>query len=784
MQAGTLSFRIAPNNRWFTVLAALAVIPFLLSAGYSLVQLSQSKQDDASEQLVIKANNAALVIKERLAASVAALNAIASSDAALHNDLPALYLQAQRVMQRMPENNSIALISPDGSVIFSTLQSFGSPTFPSRVPAAWKRVFNTAGPAVSEPFVNPISDRSSAAIGVPIFQQGKVAYCLGMVLLTSSINDLLMAQQLPQQWPIEVISDTGKVLAHSHVSEIDIGKPAPDEIISAKRAQTKGLFSTHTREGEPAQAILVPVGNFDWSVAMTVPMSTLNEPVRNVILMLVIFGGAFAILGGLAVILPNYLLREIPAAAGVQTPAEISAAARPSIHHLGPSLIALAASIVLGGYTAWLTQNNIQRITASLDTHQQIHVAQSQVEDLDHLLKDVETGQRGFAITGNEIFLAYFRTASQKIPALTDRIKTGFSKAEPQGFNWNDFDSLSDQYMQFSAKVIAMRHGSGASAKEDEALLDSGKLILDKLQLQLNEMNIRLDKRTSQAAISITSQLEQASQQQWLSSFAVSSLFLISIALWIYERQRRIQVHTQLEVSNSLLEDRIAQRTHDLGAANQRLLLYAQQAQALVDSERKRLSREVHDQVGQIFTGIKMIASSLKSGELDTAQHAALLNAAETGVKISRRIAAELRPPLLDDFGLPTAIEHFLKSCCEPLGLSFEVQFPEEHRLASLQMSELFRIVQEACVNVTRHAKAMHLEVVGRIAGDSLDVCVDDDGVGFDQALVREGALGILGMHERANLIDAQVHIGSSPMGGTRVNIRLRLAEHSEEERA
>jgi signal transduction histidine kinase len=179
-----------------------------------------------------------------------------------------------------------------------------------------------------------------------------------------------------------------------------------------------------------------------------------------------------------------------------------------------------------------------------------------------------------------------------------------------------------------------------------------------------------------------------------------------------------------------------------------------------------------------------MIASSLKSGELDTAQHAALLNAAETGVKISRRIAAELRPPLLDDFGLPTAIEHFLKSCCEPLGLSFEVQFPEEHRLASLQMSELFRIVQEACVNVTRHAKAMHLEVVGRIAGDSLDVCVDDDGVGFDQALVREGALGILGMHERANLIDAQVHIGSSPMGGTRVNIRLRLAEHSEEERA
>ena len=109
--------------------------------------------------------------------------------------------------------------------------------------------------------------------------------------------------------------------------------------------------------------------------------------------------------------------------------------------------------------------------------------------------------------------------------------------------------------------------------------------------------------------------------------------------------------------------------------------------------------------------------------------------------------------------------------------------FPEEHRLSNLQMSELFRIVLEACVNVVRHAKAMHLEVVGLITGAHLDVCIDDDGVGFEQSLVREGALGILGMQERANLIDAQLHIGISPMGGTRVHIRLALADRSEAER-
>jgi signal transduction histidine kinase len=245
-----------------------------------------------------------------------------------------------------------------------------------------------------------------------------------------------------------------------------------------------------------------------------------------------------------------------------------------------------------------------------------------------------------------------------------------------------------------------------------------------------------------------------------------------------------MQVHAQLEISSSLLEQRVTQRTHDLVAANRRIHLYAQQAQALVDAERKRLSREVHDQVGQIFTGIKMIAGSLKNGQLDAAQQTALFNAVDSGVRISRRIAAELRPPLLDDFGLRAALEHFVKSCSEPVGLSHEVQFPEEHRLDALQMSELFRIVQEACVNVVRHAKAMHLEVVGLTTGDSLDVCIDDDGVGFDQAQVREDALGILGMQERAHLIDAQLHIGRSPMGGTRVHIRLTLTQHVEKERA
>jgi signal transduction histidine kinase len=381
------------------------------------------------------------------------------------------------------------------------------------------------------------------------------------------------------------------------------------------------------------------------------------------------------------------------------------------------------------------------------------------------------------------VFLEFFDNALKKVPALVARIKTGLSKSGPQDFDWTDFDSLLAGYVQFASQSAALRHTRGALTVGDETLVASGKLTLEKLKLQINQMHNRLELRIKHSEASIAMQRHQASQQQWLSSFAVSALFLIAVAIWLWERRRRIQVHAQIEMSNELLEQRVAQRTQDLAAANARISVYAQESQALVDSERKRLSREVHDQVGQIFTGIKMIVGALENGRLDTAQQTALLYAVDSGVRIARRISAELRPPLLDDFGLPPALEHFLKSVCRPAGLSYDFHFPDECRLGSMQMSELFRMVQEACSNVIQHAQAMHMEVVGRVAGDYMDVCIDDDGVGYEPALVRAGALGILGMRERAHLIGAHIDICASPMGGTRVRISVPLmkpemAEH------
>lgn len=598
-----------------------------------------------------------------------------------------------------------------------------------------------------------------------------------MIFTTHSINDLLMAQQLPDRWRVEIISQTGKLLAHSSPAEIDSDKLVTEEILAAKRLKFSGLLDTTAKDRTRTQSILVPIGNSDWSVLMETPLDRLNAPAQHVVVLLFIFGGAFAVLGGLAVVLPAYLQND-NFSDGVEL--EQPWVTKNSRSLLGPSLVALLASILLGGYTAWLTQENLQRIADSVDSQQKNHAEQRQIEELEHLFNELEIGQRGFASTGNVVFLAFFSSASKQLPALIARIKTEFSKPDQQEFNWTDFDRLFDQYMQFSAKTMSLHKAPGAPFGLGDAPYTDGKLVLDKLRLQVAEMGKRLDKRIERGAIHIASQREYASQQQWLSAFAISGLFSISVAIWLYERQRRMHIHRQLEISHQLLEERVAQRTHDLATANQRIRSHAQEVQALVDSERKRMSRDVHDQIGQIFTAIKMIMGSLQSDRMDTAQKAALTDAVNSGVTISRRIAAELRPPLLDDFGLSPAFEHFLKTICELARLSYEFHFPAESQIANRHMTELFRIMQEGCVNVVAHANAMHLEVVGTLSNNMLEVCIDDDGIGFDPAHVRTGALGILGMQERAKLIDAKIDFAVSPMGGTRVHILAPL-NHSEE---
>lgn len=233
--------------------------------------------------------------------------------------------------------------------------------------------------------------------------------------------------------------------------------------------------------------------------------------------------------------------------------------------------------------------------------------------------------------------------------------------------------------------------------------------------------------------------------------------------------RRKLDEAAALRDSNQALEQRVAARTAELAEARNRIAAFAAAQEARIEQERRRLSREVHDQLGQVFTAIKLIAQSIPPGALPGEQREALAHALETGIASARKIAGELRPPLLDDFGLAAAIGHLARDTLAPAKLAFELDVRDDGSLNQTQALALFRIAQEAVTNVLRHAKARRIRFLGRREADRYVLAVEDDGQGFEPSQVRRGAMGMASMSERASLFGGAVRVDSRAGQGTRV---------------
>ena len=194
------------------------------------------------------------------------------------------------------------------------------------------------------------------------------------------------------------------------------------------------------------------------------------------------------------------------------------------------------------------------------------------------------------------------------------------------------------------------------------------------------------------------------------------------------------------------------------------------QAQEL---ERKRLARELHDETGQALTsillGLKPLEQSASTDE-DRAAVASLRELVVSTLQDVRRLAVELRPTALDDFGLATAVERLAGTFREHTGMrvDFEAQLGE-NRLPAEVETTLYRIVQEALANIVKHADASHVSILLARSDRSVAAVVEDDGRGFDGDATRDDVLGIVGMRERVGLVGGRLRVESAVGSGTTV---------------
>jgi signal transduction histidine kinase len=227
--------------------------------------------------------------------------------------------------------------------------------------------------------------------------------------------------------------------------------------------------------------------------------------------------------------------------------------------------------------------------------------------------------------------------------------------------------------------------------------------------------------------------------------------------------------------NNVELERRVRQRTTELVEARNQIASFASGQDRAIEHERRRVSREVHDQIGQIFTAIKLIIQSIPRGVIPQDQQDALGQAIDMGVVSTRKITAELRPPLLDDLGLVAALDYFGQDIARAGNLACEIRVKDDQQLDPTSALGLFRISQEAINNVLRHAAASRIMLSGQTEGDRYIFRIQDDGRGFDRSATRKGAIGIISMEERAHLLGGECTVVSAPGSGTRIVVTLPL---------
>ena len=204
--------------------------------------------------------------------------------------------------------------------------------------------------------------------------------------------------------------------------------------------------------------------------------------------------------------------------------------------------------------------------------------------------------------------------------------------------------------------------------------------------------------------------------------------------------------------------------------------------EAIREEERKRIAMEIHDELGQLLTALKMDVSLLKmrlAGDSDAAKKADdMRELVETTIWMVRNVASHLRPAALN-FGIVSALEWLVEDFSRRNNIPCQFRINgSEPVLPDAHATAVFRIVQASLTNVARHARATRADVTLTRSANGLDLHVSDDGCGFDQEAARKGdSYGVLGMRERARLIGASLLIDSSPGTGTSVSIHIPLDE-------
>jgi signal transduction histidine kinase len=437
-------------------------------------------------------------------------------------------------------------------------------------------------------------------------------------------------------------------------------------------------------------------------------------------------------------------------------------------------IVALSVGFIVALYTvAEFGRDKLSQAAADV---QRAHEQWIRVVELEQMVMDAESGQRGFLLTGDARHLAPLTAAVEHIDGLAGELAAVYQDRDArvaaivQRLRSHAATKLAD--MNVSVALYRSEGPAAALARSDSAAELQGMMRFRELA------GITRDYEESVVERSLANwdgQLQVVGRLNLVTLLVALALTALAIVAMTRSVRQRQEAGAELTRQH----DRLQSQANAQSAELTELYRHLQHVQ---EEERARLSRGLHDELGGVLLTARMDVTWLQRNPAEPDEYGMRLErirtALDQGIDLKRRVVEELRPTLLDTMGLVAAMRWQIEETCRRADLTCRQQFPEDEPVFTRAGAiTLFRVVQEALANVIKHSRAREIDIALECNDQNVVLTIGDDGVGSTpEALIRPKAHGIAGMRHRVHVLGGRLDITTVPLGGTRICVQVPLA--------
>jgi len=409
-----------------------------------------------------------------------------------------------------------------------------------------------------------------------------------------------------------------------------------------------------------------------------------------------------------------------------------------------------------------------RRTTVSMRTSQQVIQSQVILKELETTLSIIEAAEsrmKTYIISGKENHLQQYSSYKAKIHDQLKHLEELTAKDSIAVIHVSELEQMFDAKVDFIASIMEMRK-QGRTDEMNAALeIDSDKTTVDDLVEKIEQIK----KDVGQKLVSSEQKSLRISKQTriTLQMLIGLSLALLTTGYFLIRADIRERRKTEQKLLYTTIE----------------LRKFAVHLDKAREEERAHVSREIHDQLGQLLTVMQFDLKAMWSLASPRSQNMRkrikeMDLVVEQSMQVIKRISSALRPPQLDDLGLAESMRWLLKDFCHRTKMEYSFTVDPQDLTCETELSTiLFRVLQEALTNVARHAKASRVAVALEQGKGELILAVADDGCGItSQKISGDGSLGLVGIRERIRPWGGRLEIAGLPGRGTTVAVHIPLS--------